>query len=103
MFGISEFSAVINPPQTAIMAVGSSRLTMSSDGKPQTSMTVTLSYDSRALDETEASQFLEVFKGVMENPDAMTIGLKSSEEKESIFFWLRNVKICNKLCVKRYM
>ena len=62
MFGISEFSAVINPPQTAIMAVGSSRLTVSSDGKPQTSMTVTLSYDSRALDETEASQFLEVLR-----------------------------------------
>ncbi|CAC5424949.1 DLAT [Mytilus coruscus] len=74
MFGISEFTAVINPPQTAIMAIGSSRLVAGEDGQPQTNMTVTVSYDSRAIDETNASQFLEVFKEVMESPSLMIVG-----------------------------
>lgn len=74
MFGISEFTAVINPPQTAIMAIGSSRLVAGQDGQPQTNMTVTVSYDSRAIDETNASQFLEVFKEVMESPSLMIVG-----------------------------
>ncbi|KAK3103900.1 hypothetical protein FSP39_022783 [Pinctada imbricata] len=85
MFGISEFSAVINPPQTAILAVGGSRLVVSEDGKPQTNMTVTLSYDTRALDETEASHFLEMFKNIMENPSMMTVGLSKSEKQETMF------------------
>ncbi|XP_052066078.1 pyruvate dehydrogenase protein X component, mitochondrial-like [Mytilus californianus] len=74
MFGISEFTAVINPPQTAIMAIGSSRLVAGEDGQSQTNMTVTVSYDSRAIDETNASQFLEVFKEVMESPSLMIVG-----------------------------
>ncbi|KAK3581580.1 hypothetical protein CHS0354_031929 [Potamilus streckersoni] len=79
MFGISEFSAVINPPQTAIMAVGSSRLTLDEDGKPQTRMTATLSYDSRVLDEAEASEFLEVFRDFMENPNLTMSGSRMSK------------------------
>ncbi|KAL3841823.1 hypothetical protein ACJMK2_019922 [Sinanodonta woodiana] len=79
MFGISEFSAVINPPQTAIMAVGSSRLALDEDGKPQTRMTATLSYDSRVLDEAEASEFLEVFRDFMENPNLTISGSRMSK------------------------
>ncbi|XP_046364149.2 pyruvate dehydrogenase protein X component-like [Haliotis rufescens] len=85
MFGISEFSAVINPPQTAIMAVGTSRVTLGDDGRPQTRMTVTLSYDSRVLDETEASQFLEVYSEVMENPSFMITGSKLSGKVRASF------------------
>ncbi|OWF44961.1 pyruvate dehydrogenase protein X component-like [Mizuhopecten yessoensis] len=79
MFGISEFTAVINPPQTAIMAVGASRLVVSSEGKPQTNLTVSLSYDSRVIDETEASRFLEVWRDVMENPSFMISGSPKSQ------------------------
>ncbi|XP_067654552.1 pyruvate dehydrogenase protein X component, mitochondrial-like [Haliotis asinina] len=85
MFGISEFSAVINPPQSAIMAVGTSRVTLGDDGRPQTRMTVTLSYDSRVLDETEASQFLEVYSEVMENPSFMITGSKLSGKVRASF------------------
>ncbi|XP_060085340.1 pyruvate dehydrogenase protein X component-like [Ylistrum balloti] len=79
MFGISEFTAVINPPQTAIMAVGTSRLVLNNEGKPQTNLTVSLSYDSRVIDETEASQFLEVWRDVMENPSFMVSGSPRSK------------------------
>lgn len=78
MFGISEFSAVINPPQTAILAVGGSRLVLGEEGKPETNMTVTLSYDSRVIDESEASQFLEVFQEIMENPRLTVVGSRLS-------------------------
>jgi len=74
MFGIGEFSAVINPPQTAIMAVGGSRLVLGDNGKPVSRMTVTLSYDARVIDESEASQFLEVFRDTIENPQMLTSG-----------------------------
>lgn len=74
MFGIDEFSAVINPPQTAIMAVGASRLVLDENGKPQSHMTVTLSYDARVMDESEASQFLEVFRDTIENPQLLISG-----------------------------
>ncbi|KAJ8299409.1 hypothetical protein KUTeg_023469 [Tegillarca granosa] len=78
MFGISEFSAVINPPQTAILAIGGSQLVLGENGKPETKMTVTLSYDSRVVDESEASQFLEVFQEVMENPRLTIVGSRLS-------------------------
>lgn len=78
MFGISEFTAVINPPQTAIMAVGGSRLVVGKDGRPQSNLTVSLSFDSRVIDETEASQFLEVFREIMENPSFMIVGTPKS-------------------------
>ena len=68
MFGITEFSAVINPPQVCIMAIGTSRLVPDADGNPITKMTVTLSSDARVVDDDLAARFLEVFKEVIENP-----------------------------------
>ena len=68
MFGITEFTAVINPPQLCIMAVGTSRLVPDVDGGVQTWMKVTLSSDNRAVDDALASYFLSVFKEMMENP-----------------------------------
>ena len=73
MFGIGEFSAIINPPQTAVLAVGASILKPSAEGKPHSYLTVKMSYDSRAMDETEASQFLEKFQQVMENPSLLLV------------------------------
>jgi pyruvate/2-oxoglutarate dehydrogenase complex dihydrolipoamide acyltransferase (E2) component len=64
MFGISSFSAVINPPQSCILAVGSGipRLIVGADGKPKmsTMLTVQLSGDRRVVDEETASLFLQV-------------------------------------------
>eukprot|EP01041_Mallomonas_annulata_P005802 gene5802-11708_t len=67
MFGISEFSAVINAPQACILAVGSGvprvlpPLPGSKSRSPRTAttLTVTLSADRRVLDEAMASQFLQ--------------------------------------------
>ena len=71
MFGITEFSAVINPPQACILAIGTSRVTLDDDGQPQPKMAVTLSSDARIVDDILASRFLEVFQEVMENPMLM--------------------------------
>ncbi|XP_059831407.1 pyruvate dehydrogenase protein X component, mitochondrial [Hypanus sabinus] len=76
MFGISGFSAVINPPQACILAIGQLRhdLTVSEDdsGNPnlcrKDMMMVTLSSDSRIVDDELASQFLENFRLNLENP-----------------------------------
>ena len=80
MFGISEFSAIINPPQTAIMAIGSSRVCVSSEGKPESRMSATLCFDARVVDETSASNFLEVFRDLMENPQMTVVGSNLSRK-----------------------
>lgn len=71
MFGITEFSAIINPPQSGILAVGGSQLVIGADGRPQTMMTVTLSADTRTIDNVLAAQFLEVFRQCIESPMLM--------------------------------
>ncbi|XP_038050247.1 pyruvate dehydrogenase protein X component-like [Patiria miniata] len=68
MFGISEFSAVINPPQACILAIGSARMTLSQSLKPQAMTTVMMSSDSRVVDDALAATFLQSFKKNMENP-----------------------------------
>ena len=80
MFGITEFSAVINPPQTAIMAIGSSRVCIGSEGKPESRMNATLSYDARIVDDTDASNYLEVFRDLMENPQMTVVGSNLSRK-----------------------
>jgi len=82
MFGIGEFSAVINPPQTAILAVGTSRLVLGADGKPESRMAVTLSYDARVIDDAEASEFLEVFRDTLENPSLLMSGRPASRRQD---------------------
>lgn len=77
MFGVDSFSAIINPPQGAIMAVGGGRKVakMGSNGAPTvvTEMTVTISADSRVFDGQTASSFLEAFKANMEDPFRLSI------------------------------
>ncbi|XP_063960986.1 pyruvate dehydrogenase protein X component-like [Lytechinus pictus] len=68
MFGISEFSAVINPPQSCIMAIGTSKLAIGKDRKAFTYMTVTMSSDARVVDGALAARFLEKFKQNIESP-----------------------------------
>jgi len=76
MHGIKEFSAVINPPQGAILAVGT--------GSPRpvvkegalavaTVMTCTLSCDHRAIDGAVGAEFLAAFKAYLEHPLTMLL------------------------------
>ncbi|XP_068082852.1 pyruvate dehydrogenase protein X component isoform X1 [Anabrus simplex] len=74
MFGVKEFSAIINPPQCAILAVGGGQDILGEDGNSQTKITVTLSYDRRAIDEGLAAEFLEVVRNMLENPAIMLLG-----------------------------
>lgn len=77
MFGISEFSAVINPPQACILAVGGTRAELRlTDGlvlQTQQLMTVTLSSDGRLVDDELASRFLEKFRSNLEQPQRMSL------------------------------
>lgn len=85
MFGITEFTAVINPPQVAILAIGTSRQVASMTGN-QLKMTVTLSYDSRAINEVEATRWLEEFRHVIENPKSLLSGTNLDSAAEAFAF-----------------
>ncbi|XP_071452428.1 pyruvate dehydrogenase protein X component-like [Hetaerina americana] len=74
MFGIKEFSAIINPPQCAILAIGSGQLSLGETGKISTKMLATLSYDRRAIAEDDAAEFLEFFRHTMEDPSRILLG-----------------------------
>jgi pyruvate dehydrogenase E2 component (dihydrolipoamide acetyltransferase) len=76
MFGIKDFTAVINPPQAAILAVGMGELRpVVKDGilKTATMMTVTLSCDHRVIDGATGARFLQAFKGFIEEPSSMLL------------------------------
>ena len=76
MFGIKEFSAVINPPQGAILAVGAGeQRAVVKDGAlaVATVMSCTLSCDHRAIDGAVGAEFLQAFKGYIEDPLTMLL------------------------------
>ncbi|APR98397.1 pyruvate dehydrogenase complex dihydrolipoamide acetyltransferase [Wolbachia endosymbiont of Folsomia candida] len=76
MFGIKTFSAIINPPQSCIMAVGASKkqpVALNEKIEIAEIMTVTLSVDHRAVDGALGAKFLNAFKNYIENPLAMLI------------------------------
>ncbi len=72
MYGVREFSAIINPPQSTILAVGASRRAPveAGDGgvKFVSQMTVTLSCDHRVIDGALGAELLAAFKGLIEQP-----------------------------------
>ena len=74
MFGVESFSAIINPPQACILAVGAGIPTVIPiDGIPsvRTIMTCTLSVDHRAVDGALGAQWLKAFKAFIEDPVMM--------------------------------
>lgn len=79
MFGVSHFTAIINPPQSAILAVGSTQTTLAP--APETEkgyevkhiMKATLSADHRVVDGAVAARWLQAFKGYLENPLSMML------------------------------
>ena len=76
MFGIKEFSAVINPPHATILAVGAGeQRAVVKDGavKIATIMSATLSTDHRAVDGALGAELLAAFKKYVENPMGMLV------------------------------
>ncbi len=76
MFGIDEFTAIINSPDAAILAVGGiSQVPVVKDGQivPGNIMKVTLSCDHRVLDGATGAAFLQTLKGYLENPVTMLV------------------------------
>jgi pyruvate dehydrogenase E2 component (dihydrolipoamide acetyltransferase) len=72
MFGVDEFTAIINPPQAAILAVGgtSGELYLDKEGVPKERqvLKITISADHRVIDGAMAAQFLSGLKSLLENP-----------------------------------
>lgn len=71
MFGIEEFTAVINPPEGAILAVGSMTpkpVVRDEEIVIRQIMRVTMSCDHRVIDGATGAKFLQTFKRILENP-----------------------------------
>ncbi len=76
MFGIEEFTAIINPPNACILAVGAIRdvpVVKNGEVVPGKRMKVTLSSDHRIVDGAKAAEFLNTLRQMIENPLAMML------------------------------
>ena len=76
MLDIDEFTAVINPPETAILAVGrivAKPVVLGGQVVPRRMMRVTMSCDHRAIDGATGARFLQTVKMMLENPLAMLL------------------------------
>jgi pyruvate dehydrogenase E2 component (dihydrolipoamide acetyltransferase) len=76
MFGVKQFEAVINPPQGCILAVGMGEeraIVRKGQIVPATIMTCTLSVDHRVVDGAVGAQFLQAFKGYIDDPLTMLL------------------------------
>ncbi len=76
MFGIREFAAIINPPQSCLLSVGAAeKRPIVKDGAlaVATMMSCTLSADHRSVDGAKGAEFLDVFKKLIEDPLTMLL------------------------------
>ncbi|HBB81566.1 MAG TPA: pyruvate dehydrogenase complex dihydrolipoamide acetyltransferase [Cryomorphaceae bacterium] len=76
MFGVEEFTAIVNPPDAGILAVGGiKQVPVVKDGVvvPGNVMKVTLSCDHRVIDGASGAAFLQSVKGFLENPVTMLV------------------------------
>lgn len=76
MFGIHEFTAIINPPEAGILAVGGIEQTpVAVDGEVvvRPRMRITMSCDHRVIDGAQGSRFLQTLKGMLEEPTAILL------------------------------
>lgn len=76
MFGISEFIAVINPPQAAILAIGGIQdkpVVKQGQVVPGKTLMLTLSGDHRVIDGTDAAKFLKTVQKYLENPALLVV------------------------------
>ncbi|XP_027335374.1 dihydrolipoyllysine-residue acetyltransferase component 2 of pyruvate dehydrogenase complex, mitochondrial-like isoform X2 [Abrus precatorius] len=77
-FGVKQFCAIINPPQSGILAVGSAEKRVipgsgAEEFKFASFMSVTLSCDHRVIDGAIGAEWLKAFKGYIENPESMLL------------------------------
>lgn len=83
MYGVHSFSAIINPPQSCILAVGAGerRATVRGDNicVPATVMSCTLSVDHRSVDGAVGARYLAEFKGLIEQPSQLARQEKSPD------------------------
>jgi pyruvate dehydrogenase E2 component (dihydrolipoamide acetyltransferase) len=71
MFGIDQFTAIINPPETAILAIGAvEEKPVVVDGELRTRkrLRVTMSCDHRVIDGAVGAKFLQTLRRMVENP-----------------------------------
>ncbi len=76
MMGVESFTAIINPPQCAIVAVGAIDREFYTDGavpRERSVLRVTMTADHRAIDGALAAKFLRELKGLIENPARLLI------------------------------
>jgi pyruvate dehydrogenase E2 component (dihydrolipoamide acetyltransferase) len=76
MFGIQEFTAIINPPEAAIIAVGSATekpVVRNGEIVVRSMMNVTMSCDHRVVDGATGAKFLQTFRQFLENPAMMLL------------------------------
>ncbi|XP_033161471.1 dihydrolipoyllysine-residue acetyltransferase component of pyruvate dehydrogenase complex, mitochondrial isoform X3 [Drosophila mauritiana] len=79
MFGVTQFAAVINPPQSCILAIGTTTKQLVADPdslkgfKEVNMLTVTLSADHRVVDGAVAARWLQHFRDYMEDPSNMVL------------------------------
>jgi pyruvate dehydrogenase E2 component (dihydrolipoamide acetyltransferase) len=76
MLGIDEFTAVINPPEAAILAVGAMTpkpVVREGEIVVRQMMRVTMSCDHRVIDGATGARFLQTFKKLLENPMLMIV------------------------------
>jgi pyruvate dehydrogenase E2 component (dihydrolipoamide acetyltransferase) len=76
MFGIREFTAIINPPEAGILAIGGiEEIPVVVDGEvvPRPRMRVTMSCDHRVIDGATGAQFLQTLQAMLEEPAAILI------------------------------
>lgn len=76
MFGIKQFTALINPPEAAILAVGAATETpvvRNGNIEIHSIMSVTMSCDHRVIDGATGAKFLQTFKQMLENPILMLL------------------------------
>ncbi len=76
MYGVDSFNAIINPPNSAILAVGSAmEKPVVRDGELVVGyeMSATMSLDHRVIDGAMAARYLKTLKDLMENPAALLV------------------------------
>ena len=82
MFGINEFAAIINPPQSSILSIGSIQKSPRIEGKKIKVVNIlksTLSVDHRAVDGAVAAKLLKDFNDIIENPFELWLQSKDME------------------------
>jgi pyruvate dehydrogenase E2 component (dihydrolipoamide acetyltransferase) len=76
MYDVEDFIAIINPPEAAILAIGSARemaIVENGQVRPGWRMKATISVDHRISDGAEAAQFMQAMAGFLENPARLLI------------------------------